>query len=302
MIWSASDPPNDLLGNTAGPPSAVLQAPLSRVGRIQRIFTTFARDPAEAITRVAIALHDFPERNRPIRPYIADPAWESELHQHFGLPTPCAVTADLAPLWDIVLGELRSQGTPSGPMAYLGWNDGDPGLIRAAWCLIRHLGANTVVETGVAHGLTSRFLLAALARNGGGHLWSIDFPPPLHPEVHHQIGIAVDPASRKNWTYVKGLSRRRLPEVLKRTGPIDLFVHDSLHTTSNVMFELSQAWAALRPGGAIIADDIDTNNGWHRFLDTVPHAFALNCEAEPIRPDERRVNQKGLFGIVIKPA
>ena len=34
-----------------------------------------------------------------------------------------------------------------------------------------------VVETGVAHGVTSRFILEALERNGRGFLWSIDLPP-----------------------------------------------------------------------------------------------------------------------------
>jgi hypothetical protein len=168
MVLSApaSGQSGALHANSAGPPSAVIQAPLSRVGRIQRIFSTFAKDPAEAITRAAIALHEFPERNRPIRPCIVAPAWESELHQHFGLSTPCAVTADLVPLWNTVLAELNSHGTSSGPMAYLGWNDGDPGLIRAVWCLIHHLDAHTIVETGVARGLTSRFEVVPIPWTG----------------------------------------------------------------------------------------------------------------------------------------
>jgi hypothetical protein len=35
-----------------------------------------------------------------------------------------------------------------------------------------------------AHGLTSRFVLEALQRNDGDHLWSIDVPPLLQPELH----------------------------------------------------------------------------------------------------------------------
>ena len=62
-------------------------------------------------------------------------------------------------------------------MSYSGWNDGDPGLTRAIWCLIHHLAASQVVETGVAHGVTTRLVLEALQRNGGGRLWSIDVPP-----------------------------------------------------------------------------------------------------------------------------
>ena len=86
----------------------------------------------------------------------------------------------------------------TGPMSYSVWNDGDPGVTRAIWCLIRHLAASKVVETGVAHGVTSRFVLEALQRNGGGHLWSIDLPLLLLPELQQEIGVAVPDALRAN--------------------------------------------------------------------------------------------------------
>ncbi len=92
---------------------------------------------------------------------------------------------------------MASRGVKTGPMSYSGWNDGDPGLTRAIWCLIHHLAARQVVETGVAHGVTSRFVLEALQRNDGGRLWSIDVPPLLQPEFHQEIGVAV-PESPSN--------------------------------------------------------------------------------------------------------
>jgi hypothetical protein len=56
----------------------------------------------------------------------------------------------------------------------------------------------------------------------------------------------------------------------------------------------------LRPGGALVVDDIDVNWAFQDFSRTV-NARKLIAEAEPIRPDTRRFNQKGLFGILIKP-
>jgi hypothetical protein len=53
--------------------------------------------------------------------------------------------------------------------------------VRAIWCLILHLDLKYAVETGVAHGITSRFVLEALARNGSGQLWSIALPPMESP-------------------------------------------------------------------------------------------------------------------------
>jgi hypothetical protein len=72
-------------------------------------------------------------------------------------------------------------------MSYAGRNDGDPGFTRAIWCLIHHLAARQVVETGVAHGVTSWFVLEVLYRNDSRHLWSIDLPTLLQPEFHQEI-------------------------------------------------------------------------------------------------------------------
>jgi hypothetical protein len=274
----------------------------SPLERARRTLVALVSDPVEFSTFIIGDLSEWPERRRPIRPYSVDPDWDAQLHDHLGLSMPCKVALEAAPVWSDVLARMASRGINAGPMSYLGWNDGDFGLARAAWCLVRHLGATRVVETGVAHGVTSCFVLEALARNGGGHLWSIDLPPMRHRDLHDQIGVAVLEDQRESWTYIKGSSRRRLPGLLKRTAPIDLFIHDSKHSTENVLFELKLAWSALRPGGAVLVDDVDTNNGFHRFCETVGHDRAWVCEAEPARPDERRANRKGYFGVILKPA
>jgi predicted O-methyltransferase YrrM len=126
------------------------------------------------------------------------------------------------------------------------------------WCLTRNLRPAKVVETGVARGLTSRFILEAMERNGTGHLWSIDLPP-TNPELQRQVGAAVEDRLRDRWSYIRGSSRRRLPVLLHELGQIDLFLHD-----------------------------------------TFPSHSSLVCEAEPLQPDLRRFNGKGLFGIVLK--
>jgi hypothetical protein len=62
----------------------------------------------------------------------------------------------------------------------------------------------------------------------------------------------------------------------------------------------TRAWAVLRPGGAVIVDDIDANWGFHSFNQAFPGHPHFVCEAEPLRPDPRRFNGRGLFGIVLK--
>jgi hypothetical protein len=49
--------------------------------------------------------------------------------------------------------------------------------------------AAKVVETGVAHGVASRFVLKGPIRNGGGCLWRIDLPPQTISEVHSLCGL-----------------------------------------------------------------------------------------------------------------
>ena len=68
-----------------------------------------------------------------------------------------------------------------------------------------------------------------------------------------------------------------------------------------MQFEMNKAWMALRPGGAMVVDDIDLNPAFAEFSRSVP-CECLICEAEPIRPDKRRFNDKGLFGILLKPS
>lgn len=232
--------------------------------------------------------------------YPVDSDWEQRLHGMLGIPSPCETTSDFWAVFREVVKELEAKGIRVGPDNFEGNNDGDSGLVRAIWCIVRHLRPRTVVETGVAHGMTSRLILEALDRNGDGHLSSIDRPPRAQ-ELHAQIGMAVGDRFQERWSLIRGTSRRRLPGLLSRLGQVDLFVHDSLHSEHNVRFELDRIWPLLRPGGAIVVDDIDANWGFRSFTQTVSAGHAsLICEAEPIRPDVRRFNKKGLFGIIIK--
>jgi len=262
-------------------------------------FTAIATDPVESWIRFR---EQYAARREGLTPpdlYKPDPGWESRLHSLIDLPSAAELFSEFWSLWITVLSELEFRGIRAGPASFKGWNDGDAGFVRAVWCLVRHLKPRNVVETGVAHGVTSRFILEAREKNGSGHLWSIDRPP-MEPEWKQQIGIAVGDRLRDRWTYILGSSRRHLPGLLAELGQIDLFIHDSLHSERNVRFEIDSAWAVLWPGGAVVVDDIDVNRGFYSFIQTVPDCPSLVCEAEPVRPDTRRFNKKGMFGIVLK--
>ena len=259
-----------------------------------------AADPLEAWIRVHDLYVDRRERRRPQCRYEFDDNWEQLLHDHLGVQWPCKLTSEFWGLWPEVIRDLEAKGIQAGPESFQSWNDGDAGLVRAIWCLTHHLRPNNVVETGVAHGVTSRFILEALESNRGGHLWSIDLPP-IERNWREQVGMAVGDRYPNRWSYIKGSSRLRLPKLLSQLGRIDLFIHDSLHSERNVRFELDRAWAALRPGGALVVDDVDANWGFRSFTQTFSGHQAMICEAEPLHPDLRRFNKRGLFGIILKP-
>lgn len=270
-----------------------------------------ATDPIEVWTKIQDELMDQWEHRKGRsggqgalvgRLYNPTHDWERRLHEILEVPWPCQVSSEFWDLWPRILEPLRAKGLAIGRGAFGGWGDGETGLARAAWCLTRHLRPTNVVETGVGRGFTTRVVLEALERNGIGHLWSIDLPPQLKPELQQQIGLAVGNRCLHRWSYIKGSSRRQLPGLMSRLGQVDLFIHDSRHSERNVLFELSQVWPALTMGGAVAVDDIDLNRGFQSFTEIASDYRSLICYAEPLEADPTRTDGKGLFGILRKGA
>ena len=56
----------------------------------------------------------------------------------------------------------------------------------------------------------------------------------------------------------------------------------------------------MAPNGAIVVDDVDANWGFRSFTLAFTAQRSMIGEAEPLRPDLRRFNKKGLFGILLK--
>src|SRR5208282_6110004 len=113
-------------------------------------------DPLQVFTTIHDTYVADRERRGPQCEYQADAKWEKRLHESLGVPWPCTVTAEFSALWPEIIKELEAKGIRAGPESFQWWNDGDGGLTRAIWCLTRHLKPQKAVETGVAHGVTSR--------------------------------------------------------------------------------------------------------------------------------------------------
>jgi hypothetical protein len=178
----------------------------------------------------------------------------------------------------VLLGLYRSIGTElrvaySREDASTGMMGGWPGLKEILlYCIVRSTRPALMLETGVAQGVSTRVILSAMARNGNGHLVSVDLrrrrPPTdlgqdttyVKPQL--ETGWLVPEKDRRNWTLLAGSSESILPEY---TEALDVFCHDSLHTYTHMMWEFGWALDRLRQHGILISDDISWNLAFRDF-------------------------------------
>ena len=151
------------------------------------------------------------------------------------------------------------------------------------YAVVRRLAPEVAVETGVCNGVATAFILLALDRNERGVLHSIDLPEfagreHAPGEFWEGKGGAVTPDGkepgwmipaelRQRWRLTIGRSQDELLPLLARLAPIDFFMHDSEHSYDCMSFEFREAWAALRPGGLLVSDDIDWNDAFAELAD-----------------------------------
>ena len=142
----------------------------------------------------------------------------------------------------------------------------DSGLFLYGLCKI--MKPDVVVETGVAYGQSSSYILQAMKENDNGILYSVDniFRP---WESLGKIGDAIPQNLRERWKLVAGSSAEKLEETLRSKKTIDMFLHDSLHTYKNMLFEYNITWPFIKKNGFLISDDILENNAFLDFYSTV---------------------------------
>ena len=149
------------------------------------------------------------------------------------------------------------------------------------YAVVRALRPRVLVETGVCNGVSSAVILQALEDNQIGSLYSIDLPEFAEPEARptdhwagkggavispgNEPGWVIPPGLRGRWELIVGRSQDQLPDLLGRLDTIDLFFHDSEHSYDCMMFEFELAFDRLRSGGALLSDDIASNESFFEF-------------------------------------
>jgi predicted O-methyltransferase YrrM len=161
-------------------------------------------------------------------------------------------------------------------------NVGQTAATFELYSAVRTLNPEIVVETGVAAGVSSAYILAALERNGRGHLHSIDLPgyeeeylprlgikPSAVLPATKQPGYAVPEHLRHRWTLNIGKSQELLEPLMNQFDEISMFFHDGEHTYENMLFEFNLAWKHLKSAGTLLTDNVSWNTALSDFAKSV---------------------------------
>ncbi len=70
---------------------------------------------------------------------------------------------------------------------------------------------------------------------------------------------------RSRWSYRLGDAKVLLPRILAEED-VDVFIHDSLHTATHMLFEYATARALMPEKTLLLSDDIGWNNSFDGFL------------------------------------
>jgi methyltransferase family protein len=137
--------------------------------------------------------------------------------------------------------------------------------ILIQYALVRSFLPECIVETGIANGVSSSYLLYALHRNNKGKLHSVGLNEPGHLPVGREPGWLVPQDLRRRWSVIIGASQDVLPGLLRELREVDVFVHDSLHTYEHMKFEFELAYPYLKSSGILVADDASWNRAFQEF-------------------------------------
>jgi Methyltransferase domain len=197
-------------------------------------------------------------------------------------------TLDMLTISRSVVLELQSRYSPHEIKN--GITGGWPGFKEILlYCLIRRTRPQDLLETGVAQGVSSRFILEALKRNGSGNLISVDLPAfegthqnsgeqdPTMLRRGLEPGWIVPTSLRRSWTLKLGPAEAVLPNLDVR---LDLFCHDSRHTYEHMRFEGDWAVGHLRRNGILVMDDITWNSAFSDLARSLGDRGTLLCSKQ----------------------
>ena len=143
---------------------------------------------------------------------------------------------------------------------------GSEGVMGALDCatlyaLTRWLRPAVVVESGGFIGMSSAFILRALAdeKLAKSKLYSIEWSEEC------EQGALIPDELRPQFIPMRG----KVEDFLKRgelPSPIDMFLHDSSHSYRHMLWEFRQFWPRLCDGGLLVSHGVQMNAAFPEFV------------------------------------
>jgi predicted O-methyltransferase YrrM len=130
--------------------------------------------------------------------------------------------------------------------------------------LTRWLRPTVIVESGGYIGMSSAFILKALAdeKLATAKLYSIEWS-----QECEQGALIPDELRSASGGFVP--MRGKVEDFLKRNelpSSIDMFLHDSSHSYRHMLWEFRQFWPRLRDGGLLVSHDVQMNAAFPEFV------------------------------------
>ena len=131
--------------------------------------------------------------------------------------------------------------------------DCEAGLASFLYAYILTKKPRAIIETGVANGITTNVIMAALEKTGGT-LYSFDVDARTK-NVY---------AGKGNWVFhhLDKNFKNTLEATVQKIPGVDLWLHDSDHGFMWQSFEYALAAKVLTPSGILVSDDIVCSTAW----------------------------------------
>src|SRR5664280_701926 len=160
----------------------------------------------------------------------------------------CEVAEARAYFTEVLNDEVLRKHIVDTTLAHPRWRLADPVARygrRVAWyAIVRHLQPGLVVETGTDKGLGSIVFAAALLRNGHGRLITMD--------INEDAGYLLS----GQYAQVSEIQLADSISLLQNLRePVDLFIHDSLHTDDHETREFKAVAPVLTTRALVLSDN-----------------------------------------------
>lgn len=144
----------------------------------------------------------------------------------------------------------------------------DKSFCRFLFFLSIYTKPDLVIETGIANGFSSSYILLALNQINRGNLVSFDYLFKSEQTID-SLGNAIPNYLKNRHNIILGDATKELKKFFSNNKAVDIFLHDSEHTYKHMMEEFQIVWPYIKNNGFLLSDDVSNNDAFLDFANKV---------------------------------